>query len=154
MSQPLVFLGVQPGQTAARLLLACGLIGIVLGVTAARADDPPIETRLSRENLLVYRGPDGACKPVATTDDWLQRRKEIVVGMQLVMGRLPGREKRCPLEMKVEDEVDCGSYVRRSITYSSEPGSRVPAYLLIPKQVLGGEGKRVPAVLCLHPTDN
>ena len=62
--------------------------------------------------------------------------------MQLVMGRLPGREKRCPLDVKVEEEVDCGSYVRRSITYSSEPGSRVPAYLLIPKQVLRGEGKR------------
>ena len=109
---------------------------------------------MPRENLLVYRGQDGARKPVATTDDWLQRRKEIVAGMQAVMGRLPGPEKRCPLDVKVEEEVDCGSYVRRSITYSSEPGSRVPAYLLIPKEVLRGEGKRVPAVLCLHGTDN
>ena len=70
------------------------------------------------------------------------------------MGRLPGPEKRCPLEMRVEEEVDCGSYVRRAITYCSEPGSRVPAYLLIPKKLLHGKGGRAPAVLCLHGTDN
>ena len=99
---------------------------------------------MPRENLLVYRGQDGARKPVATIDDWLQRRKEILAGMQVVMGRLPGSEKRCPLDVKVEEEVDCGSYVRRSITYSSEPGSRVPAYLLIPKEVLRGEGEASP----------
>ena len=68
------------------------------------------------------------------------------------MGKLPGNEKRCPLDVKVEEEVDCGSHVRRLITYASEPGSRVPAYLLIPKSAL--EGKPAPAVLCLHGTDN
>jgi len=161
MNQLPVILRVQRDRMATRLLLACGLIGAALLVTSARADERPIEgvsssqkSRLPRENLLVYRSQDDARKPVATTDDWLQRRKEIVAGMQAVMGRLPGAEKRCPLDVKVEEEVDCRSYVRRSITYSSEPGSRVPAYLLIPKEVLRGEGKRVPAVLCLHGTDN
>jgi hypothetical protein len=74
--------------------------------------------------------------------------------MQQVMGSLPGPEKRCLLDMKIDEEVDCGSYLRRSITYASEPGSRVPAYLLIPKKALRGEVKRVSAVLCLHGTDN
>ena len=46
-----------------------------------------------------------------------------------------------------------GRYVRRLITYASEPGGRVPAYLLIPKDVLAGK-KKAPAVLCLHGTDN
>jgi hypothetical protein len=55
--------------------------------------------------------------------------------------------------MKVEEEVDAGSYVRRLITYESEPGSRVPAYLCVPKALLSGE-KKAPAVLCLHGTDN
>jgi dienelactone hydrolase len=143
------------------LLLVCGMIGAALAVTTAIAKNRPVEnvatlqnSRLPRENLLVYRGQDGARRPVATTDDWLRRRKEIVAGMQAVMGRLPDPEKRCPLDVKVEEEVDCGSYVRRSITYSSEPGSRVPAYLLIPKEVLRNVGKQVPAVLCLHGTDN
>jgi hypothetical protein len=74
--------------------------------------------------------------------------------MQTVMGRLPGPEKRCALDMRVEEEVDCGTYLRRRITYSSEPGSRVPAYLSIPKGVLKGDGKRTRAVLCLHSTDD
>jgi len=73
--------------------------------------------------------------------------------METVMGKLPGKEKRCALDVKVEEEADCGSYVRQFITYASEPGSRVPAYLLIPKSALY-EGKKTAAVLCLHPTDN
>jgi dienelactone hydrolase len=49
--------------------------------------------------------------------------------------------------------VDCGKYVRRLVTYASEPGSRVPAYLLVPKDALKGD-RKAPAVLCLHGTDN
>ncbi|MDR3638606.1 MAG: acetylxylan esterase, partial [Isosphaeraceae bacterium] len=116
---------------------------------AAAADE-----RLPRDELLVYRGPDGKTQPVRTTDDWLKRRGEILAGVQAVMGRLPGSEKRCALDVKVEEEVDCGHYVRRLITYASEPGSRVPAYLLVPKDALRNDGKRFPAVLCLHGTDN
>lgn len=41
----------------------------------------------------------------------------------------------------------------RLIEYSSEPGGRVPAYLAVPKSLLGQTGKKAPAVLCLHPTD-
>jgi hypothetical protein len=109
--------------------------------------------RLPRDNLLVYRGTDGKPVPVKTAADWAKRRAEIVRGMESVMGKLPGKEKRCALDAKTENEVDGGSYVRRLITYASEPGSRVPAYLLIPKDVLKGK-KKVPAVLCLHGTDN
>ena len=110
--------------------------------------------RLPRENLLLYRGSDQAAKPVRNVEDWLRRRAEILAGAEAVMGRLPGPDKRCALEMKVEEEVDCGRYVRRLITYSSEPHSRVPAYLLIPKSALGAEATPAPAVLCLHGTDN
>jgi hypothetical protein len=110
--------------------------------------------RLPRDNLLLFRGRDNTPSSVRSVDDWLQRRREILAGMQVVMGDLPGREKRCPLDMAVEQEVDCGRYVRRAITYASEPGSRVPAFLLIPKSVLQGEGRRVPAVLCQHGTDD
>ncbi|MGI8782296.1 MAG: alpha/beta hydrolase family protein [Acidobacteriota bacterium] len=112
------------------------------------------EPRLPRDNLLVYRNSKGEVLPVKTTQDWLQRRAEILRGMQTVMGKLPGNAKRRPLDMKVEEEVDCGTYVRRLITYSSEPGSRVPAYLCIPKAVLESKDRKTPAILCLHGTDN
>jgi dienelactone hydrolase len=54
---------------------------------------------------------------------------------------------------KLPRKTDCGRYVRRLLTYACEAGSRVPAYLLIPKRALSG-GEKLPAVLCLHPTDN
>jgi dienelactone hydrolase len=115
------------------------------------AQDTP--TRLPRENLLVFQGLDGKAVPVKSVQDWAKRRAEVVRGMESVMGKLPGDAKRCPLDVKVEEEVDCGSYVRRLITYASEPGGRALAYLLVPKTVLAGD-KKAPAVLCLHGTDN
>jgi dienelactone hydrolase len=87
-----------------------------------------------------------------TPAEWESRRKVILEGMQAIMGKLPGNEKRVPLDVRVEEEVDCGTYVRRLISYISEPGSRTPAYLCIPKSALSG--KPAPGVLCLHPTEN
>jgi hypothetical protein len=131
------------------LALAGGLC--IVGYRTTEAADP--QPRLPRDNLLVYRGPDGKPVPVNTVTDWARRRAEVVQGMESVMGKLPGKEKRGALDVKLEEEVDCGSYVRRLISYTSEPGSRVPAYLLIPKDVLDGKMK-APAVLCLHGTNN
>lgn len=107
--------------------------------------------RLSRTNLLLYRGDNGSVVPVRNSVDWQKRRASIIESMQEVMGRLPDQRKRCPLEPQITEEVDCGEYVRRLVTYASEPGARVPAYLLVPKRVLTGQLKS-PAVLALHQT--
>jgi dienelactone hydrolase len=132
-----------------RTMFSTSLLMGLCGVAAAGEPQP----RLPRDNLLVYRGGDG--KPVAVTSvgDWAQRRAEVIRGMETVMGKLPGDAKRCALDMKVEEEFAGDTYVRRLVTYASEPGGRVPAYLLIPKDVLAGN-KKAPAVLCLHGTDN
>lgn len=143
-----------PCQRAIGLIGPLVVIAILTVAVPTQADDKAAAPRLPRDNLLVYRGPNQEPLPVRTTEDWLKRRADILRGMQAVMGTLPGRAKRCPLEMKVEEEVDGGTYVRRLITYASEPGSRVPAYLCIPKAALQAGGKPVPAVLCLHGTDN
>ena len=108
--------------------------------------------RLDRLDLLQFRDTQGQVRTVKTPADWAKRRAEIVKGMASVMGGLPGKDRRVDLDVKVEEEADAGTYVRRLITYQSEPGSRTPAYLCIPKAVLK-KGK-APAVLCLHPTDN
>ncbi len=120
----------------------------MFAVLLSLAADP----RLPRDDLLLYRGPGGEPAAVKSPEDWAKRRAEVVRGMEAVMGKLPGDKKRCALDVKVDEEVDCGKYVRRLITYASEPGCRVPAYLLIPKDVLKGR-KKAPAVLCLHGTD-
>ncbi|MBG86461.1 MAG: alpha/beta hydrolase [Verrucomicrobiales bacterium] len=108
--------------------------------------------RLPRKNVLLYREA-GEVKTAMSPEQWKRRHSEILEAMQSVMGKLPGHEKRVSVEVKIEEEVDCGSYVRRLITYATEPGVRTPAYLCIPKVALAGK-KKVPAVLCLHPTDN
>lgn len=107
--------------------------------------------RLDRTDLLLFHDAKGQVLPVKSVTDWKKRRAEILRGMQEIMGPLPGKGKRCPLDVKIEEEVDCGDYVRRFLTYASEPGSRVPAYLLVPKLVLNKKTK-ARGVLCLHQT--
>ncbi len=114
---------------------------------------PPQGARLDRTNLMVWRDDAGRTNAVRNVGEWRLRREEIVRGMESVMGRWPGAARRGPLSVRLEEEVDCGSYVRRLITYQSETNSRTPAYLLVPKVLLRG-GRKAPAVLCLHPTDN
>jgi len=100
--------------------------------------EPP---RLPRDNLLLYRDAEGKPQPVRSLDDWSKRRNEIIRGAASVMGKLPGKEKFVPLDVQIEEEVDGGTYVRRLITYASEPNCRTPAYLLVPKDVLAGTRK-------------
>src|SRR5215831_8987719 len=71
--------------------------------------------RLDRNNLMTYRDESGSARPVRTIRDWLRRRSEVIAGMQSVMGRLPGREKRCALSVRIEEEVDAGTHLRRLI---------------------------------------
>lgn len=106
---------------------------------------------LSRTNLLEYAEPDGAVRPVRSIDDWQRRRHGILLALQEVMGPLPGAEKRCPLDLRILEESDEGDYFRRDISYQSEPGARVPAYLLIPKSAPGAT-KKFPGILALHQT--
>jgi hypothetical protein len=81
------------------------------------------------------------------------RRPAILAAMQSVMGPLQDdATHRGPLQVRVETETDCGEYLRRDLTYASEPGTRVPAYLLVPKAALGAGARRAPAVLALHQT--
>lgn len=108
-------------------------------------------TNLSRDQLLFFKNAQGSVVPATTVPEWRLRRAEILGAMQQVMGRLPGAEKRCALEMEVREETDCGTYVRRLIQYQAEPGNRVPAYLLIPKEALSGKSKS-PGILALHQT--
>lgn len=134
-----------------RFLLLLTLVLVPHSVTRQMLGaEPP---RLPRDKLLVFRHSDGQSQPVKSLDDWARRRAEILRGMESVMGKLPGREKIVPLDVRVEEEFDGGTYVRQLITYASEPNCRTPAYLLVPKDVLAGK-RKAPAVLCLHGTNN
>lgn len=128
--------------------------GVLLLLLTVGAIGPARAQRLDPLDLLQCRGKEGTFVAAKTTAEWLPRRSEILQAMQSVMGKMPGDDKRCPLDVRVEEETDCGTYVRRLISYASEPGSRTPAYLCIPKAALAKDAAPVPAALCLHPTDN
>jgi hypothetical protein len=68
--------------------------------------------------------------------------------MQQVMGPLPAGSRRCALDLQVIDETDAGTFVRRRIVYTSEPGSRVDAFLLLPKD----SGKHPLCLRCIKRT--
>ena len=120
-------------------------------LSCASAEVPPLRG-LSRSDLLQTTAAPAADRRAATPSEWETRREEALKGFQQVAGPLPGEQMRCALEPVLEEEVDCGTYVRRLISYASSPGGRVPAYLCIPKTALAGHP--APAVLCLHPTDD
>lgn len=119
--------------------------------TAIRCLSEEDYLRLNRTNLLQFIDDHGSVAAVRSLQDWARRRASILAAMQSVMGPLPKPERRCPLDVRVLEEADCQTYLRRFITYESEPGSRVPAYLLIPKQAMAESIAR-PGILCLHQT--
>jgi dienelactone hydrolase len=136
-------------RTARRVLLSLGIVAAGAGMVAAAEESG--KARTERTNLLVYADASGRPQPIRTTQDWEQRRLAIRQAMERIMGPLPGPEKRVALDPELVEEAEAGEFVRRLIRYTSEPGSRVPAYLLIPKAVLKS-GQRAPAVLALHQT--
>lgn len=97
-------------------------------------------------NLMVYLDSQGAEHPVKDTHDWAIRREHILSNMQLVMGPLPETHRRVPLDVQVVVSEKLEKVTRKKITYESEQGHRVPAYLLIPNDLTG----HAPAMLCLH----
>lgn len=81
------------------------------------------------------------------------RRIALLHTLEEVMGPFPDSGRRVPLDIRIEEEADVGGVLRRQISYQSEPGSRVPAYLLIPRAALAVPASRsFPAVLALHQT--
>ena len=129
------------------LFCALTLLVCVTSITA--------QEKLERDKLLFFT-EGGKVHPVKNVADWQKRRAAILEAMQSIMGPLPGKDKRVPLDVQVTEKVDCDKYERWLISYQSEPGMRVPAFLLIPKELLSKERKDikpVPAVLSLHPTN-
>ncbi|QDT26626.1 hypothetical protein Enr10x_19310 [Gimesia panareensis] len=108
--------------------------------------------RLNPYDLRLYHDAAGKVQKVQTPADWQKRRQEIIRGMETVMGPFPGDDQRVPLNVEVIEEVKLEKYTRQLITYQSGPDSRTPAYLCIPHAA--SKDHKVPAVLCLHPTDN
>jgi dienelactone hydrolase len=116
---------------------------------------PPVEPKANGKeydprDLSYYLDETGQRRDATSPLDWGRRRVDILKSMELVMGEFPNSSQRVPLEMKVEKEEETPEYLRRKITFAVEPGDRVPAWLLIPKDLKPPAA----AMLCLHQTVN
>jgi acetyl esterase/lipase len=118
-----------------------------LGSFAAPADSSPPRYP-DKKNLLVYKDEEGREHPIRTAVDWARRRAHILAGMQEAMGPLPDDGRKVPPDVQISGEERTPRFVRKKLTYASEKGDRVPAYLLVPLEQRG----KLPAVLCLHQT--
>ena len=92
----------------------------------------------SGRDLLVYQNSRGKTKTVRSARQWQNQRQKILDGMQQVMGPLPDRSKKVPIDLQIIEEVTVGNVKRLKITFAAEANDRVPAYLLIPKSVRKG----------------
>lgn len=70
------------------------------------------------------------------TSEFFEKLKQLI-------GPFP---ESAPLSPEVLGTEDCGSYWRKKISFASEPNDRIPAYLLLPKQLKG----RTAAIYCHH----
>lgn len=127
------------------------LIAVLLVTTTALAKEPP----LSHQRVMQFINAQGQVQPVKSREDWQRRRLQILAGMQEAMGPMADRSKRPPLDMKVLEEVEQESTKRQTVSFVAELDAdgkpdRVTAYLWLPAG--RAEGKRLPAILALHPT--
>jgi dienelactone hydrolase len=97
-----------------------------------------------KKNLLFYTDENGGSRPVRTAEDWRRRVEHIRCNMARVMGPLPVKSTE-PLDLQIKDEVRLERYTRQRVTYVSEKGDRVPAFLLTPHE----RDVRRPAMICL-----
>ena len=126
------------------LLLACGPVGA--------QSNPAVVNYPDHSNLLIVRDAQGAERPVTNPAEWAQRVEDIKANVQLVMGPVPDGSRRVPLEMETVARESTEKYLRHKILFTPEPDDRVPAWLLIPKDIPAGQ--TAPAMLCLHQTNN
>src|SRR5262249_19526143 len=104
---------------------------------------PGVPVRLREMDALfaadLWPGP-------ITTASWPPQRHRIRDEVVKLLG--PDPTETVPLDVRTHGEVDCGGHVRRKVSFAVQPGDRMPAYLLIPKDLKGP----APAVICMYGT--
>ena len=85
-------------------------------------------------------------KKITAPSGWREKRDEIKRRVEVFLGEKP--RSIPPLQPKSIEERSFGSHVLRKVTFQTEQGESVPAYLLIPKALKG----KAPVVICPHQT--
>lgn len=104
----------------------------------------PAQPMLLRE--MDAHPATGLWKELITKESWPKVRKHVEEQAWRVLG--PPPKVKVSLDPKIISEEDCGAYWRRKVSIQVQPGDRMPAWLLVPKQLR----RRVPAIICLYGT--
>jgi hypothetical protein len=104
---------------------------------------PPVLTQMREMNAHPSAG---LWREPITAGTWPRERERILKGVAEVLGPFPTEIP--PLDAQTHSEEDCGTYVRRKVSIQVQPGDRMPAWLLVPKNLRD----RVPAIICFYGT--
>ncbi len=85
-------------------------------------------------------------KKITTADQWDEQRASTLKVLTEILGTPP--LEKPPLSPQIIEETSHDDYNQRKLTFQSQAGERIPAYLLIPKN----NTERRPAVICPHQT--
>ena len=121
------------------------LLLIVCSINQVHAQEP-----YDHGDLTVFRDASGPLKPIASTDDWNQRREHILLGMQEAMGPMPRPRPQPDFDVRVTERTKGNGFERKTISIVVEGTDRVTADLYLPTARQTDEKR--PAVLALHPT--
>ena len=128
------------------LIILTVLETLIMSPASSQQAPPPFYK--DKSNLLHYLDAEGKTHPISSVDEWQKRRAHILANLQQVMGPFPDRSKLVDLDVQIVETEDLEGVTRKKITFVSEAGDRVPAYLLIPGDLDG----KTAGVLCLHQT--
>jgi len=133
------------------LLLLIGTTCLGVGHAADPPSQSPAAAYGQHQDLMRVLSSAGDPQPIRSLDDWRTRRRHILDGLQQVMGRLPDRSRRVPLEIQTVETVQLKRVSRRKLTFQTDHSQRVSAYLFLP--AAGPRPARRAAVLCLQQTN-
>ena len=145
----------QIGAAIRKVARQCGLLFLATAMAPAGAQQPPRQPMIGALTDLLaayeYEAVDHWRKVrISSASEWAAKRSDIRRRVLDIMGKFP--EATPPLDARILAEVETPLYVRRKITYTSNDGERIPAWLLAPKAALEGK-RRFPAILALHQTE-
>lgn len=104
--------------------------------------------KVEKSELLYFVDEEGRRRAIQDQAEWEQRRRQILAGMEEVMGSLPDMTGFPELNPQLVEEIRRDGYLRRKVLLQVEEDDLLSCYLLLPDKVRG----RFPAVLALHPT--
>lgn len=98
---------------------------------------------LSYLDRLYYQTKPSLPFEAKTVEDWRRWRRALKARLKALLGGFP---ERGPLNPRVVERIDCGDFWREKVIFDTEPGTRIPAYFLLPKDRNGP----IPGVIALH----